>query len=99
MLRAAIAATSAFFVVSSVESRSGESGVGLEGCVSVRSAAREESFGLLWIGRPKPAAKVLGLRRPAMPKGRSSRVAMTRARHSAGGGRRWRMLRFGVVIL
>jgi len=39
------------------------------------------------MGRPYPSAKKAGFRRPRMPKGKSSRVPIMRARHSAGGGR------------
>lgn len=55
-------------------------------------------FELFCKGRPKPSANAVGLLRPAIPNGTSSRVAMKSARHSAGGNR-WKKLRTCVVIL
>jgi hypothetical protein len=92
--RAAIAVTRAFFVRCS-ESVGGSRwfvDVDVDVALSLGDCSDES-------GRPKPSANASGFRKPRMPNGSSSSVAITRARHSAGGGRWRRMLRVSVVIL
>lgn len=86
ILRAAIAATNAFFICCSA---SGVRPFAL-GFVDVDASVAVGSFAM---GRPYPSAKNVGLRKPMMPNGKSSSVPITSARHSAGGGRRLKRLR------